>query len=318
MTIKRIFVFLHLLFATSAYASHSKINSANIIKSTLSALPSCLHYQVPTHVCIWVSQWGEVNTTPIVSHYLPDLVVSVFKTPDDNPWLEVGKVAGNAEKTLQNEMVRQITGVTADGGNHSLQDQHEQEVIFKEAEIIGNPALMMIPIEGLLPSTASAWQIYFESTVDSLLWRGLSAAALPEEGMAITFNATHHIGTELSNWGGIYPHEGKVIQDNDVKASAVIAARAADLVTSQQGYGHIYNALSDSCGEHCSAAKVQTNSKQTYFQMIYPIAQTECHILGDSGSYQASMLNHDSAYVWVVWRQYEGCVDGDGKYSGRT
>ena len=43
----------------------------------------------------------------------------------------------------------------------------------------------------------------------------------------------HHVGTNLINWGGIYPHEGEVASSNDAKAAAVIAQRAGDLITSQ-------------------------------------------------------------------------------------
>ena len=95
---------------------------------------------------------------------------------------------------------------------------------------------------------------------DSLLWRGIPPTALPEEGIAIGLNAIHHVGTGLTNWGGVHPHEGKIMSDNEVKASAVIAQRAGDLITSRNGYGHVYKYLSTSCGEHCSASPIQENS----------------------------------------------------------
>jgi len=52
--------------------------------------------------------------------------------------------------------------------------------------------------------------------------------------------------------------------------------------------------------------------------MIYPTLQTDCTILGADDSYDDKSLNPDGSYVWVVWRLYEGCADGDGKYIGRT
>jgi integrating conjugative element protein (TIGR03756 family) len=316
--IKRSLCLFTLLMATSVQADNQNINSATIIKDTITALPNCLHYQFPTHFCIWISEWGDVNTTPIVSHYLPDLVVSVFSKPHDNPWIEINKILDSAGQPLQKVIVKGTTGIDVGSGNHTLQDQHEQDVIFKEADVIGNPALAVIPEHGLLPSAATPWLPYFQSMTDSLLWRGLPPAALPEEGMAIGLNVVHHVGTSLSNWGGVYPHEGKVINDNDVKASAVIAERASDLVTSQREYGHIYKYLSSSCGEHCNASPIQENSKETYFQMIYPITQNDCHILGDNESYSSDMMNSNGSYVWIVWRHYEGCANGDGAYIGRT
>jgi len=314
--IKRLLFCLCLTMTSLAQADNGQINSGTIIKDTLAALPNCLHYQIPTHFCLWVNEWGEVNTTPVTSHYLPDLVISVFAKPHDNPWFEANKIVDSVGQPIQQGIVKTVTGMDAGSGNHILLDQHEQNVIFKEADVIGNPALAMIPAHGLLPSAATPWLPYFQSMADSLLWRGLPPIALPEEALAVGLNVMHHIGTGVTNWGGVYPHEGKVINDNDVKASAVIADRAGDLVTSQSELGHVYKYLTNSCGEHCSAAPIQENNKETYFQMIYPVTQTDCHILGDSESYSSNMINSEGAYVWVVWRHYEGCADGEGQYAG--
>jgi integrating conjugative element protein (TIGR03756 family) len=316
--IKKSLFYLSLLISTSIYAGNSQIHSGTIIKDTLSAMPNCTHYEIPTHFCVWVSEWGEINTTPILNHYLPDLVVSVFTKPHDNPWLEINKIVDSIGEPIQKGLVKGVTGLDVGSGNHSLLNSHEQSVIFKEADVVGNPTLAVIPQHGLLPTTATAWKPYFQSMSDSVLWRGLPPASLLEEGEALGLNVVHHIGTGLVNWGGVYPHEGKVINDNDVKASAVIAERSTDLITRNGEYGHLYQSLSTSCGQHCSAAPIQENSKETYFQMIYPTAQTDCHILGDSDSYTADMLNPEGAYVWVVWRHYQGCSDGDGEYLGRT
>jgi integrating conjugative element protein (TIGR03756 family) len=305
------------LGATSTEASTPNINSASIVQSTLAALPHCLHYQVTLHFCIWITPHGEVNTTPIVSHYLPDLIVSVFNKPHDNPWFEVNETLDTVGKPLQQMLIKGITGLDAGSGSHSFLNASEQNVFFKEADVIGNPALAMIPSHGLLPSSVTPWQPYFQSMADSVLWRGLPPFALPEEGLALTANFTHHIGTGFVNWGGIYPHEGKVANDNDLKAASVIAARAADLVSSNIT-GHVVKNISTDCGVHCKAAPLQENSKENYFQMIYPITQNACFILGDEHSYSSSMLNPDGSYVWVVWRHYEGCADGDGHYIGHT
>jgi integrating conjugative element protein (TIGR03756 family) len=269
------------------------------------------------HVCVWVSPWGEINTTPLLDHYLPDLVVSVFREPHGNPWIEMNNTVDEAGELIQKAIVKMVAGFPVGSGNHSLFDMHEEAVVFKEADVIGNPALTVIPKEGVLPSTATPWQPYFQSMTDSVLWRGLPPAALPEEAMALGFNVVHHVGTGFVNWGGIYPHEGKVIGENDLQASSVIAARAADLTTSPNSYGHLSHALSTHCGEHCTASPIQENSRETYFQMIYPITETDCHILGDSDFSTANRLNTEGAYVWVVWRHYTGCADGKGQYIGK-
>jgi integrating conjugative element protein (TIGR03756 family) len=308
-------LFLLLFLTTTVKASD--INSLTITKSTLRALPNCLHYKVPIHFCLWIDELGSVNTTPVLDHYLPDFVVSVFNKPNENPWLEINKIVDPIGKPIEQAIVRGVTHLDAGNGNHSFQNEYEQTVISKEADVIGNPALLVLPRHGLLRSTAKPLRPYYQSMMDSLLWRGLPPAALPEEAMALGVNVMHHVGNGITNWGGIYPHEGKVMADNDAKGSAVIAARAVDLLTNKKVFGHVKKNVSTSCGENCNAASIQENSKETYFQMIYPIEQDDCHILGNSGSYESKMLNREGAYVWIVWRHYEGCADGDGKYIGR-
>ncbi len=309
---------LLLIAVTSSQANTQNLNSASIIKSTLEALPNCLHYQIPTHFCLWLNKWGDIDTTPILNHYSPDLVVSVFNKPHDNPWFEVNELIDTVGKPIQQGIIKGTTGIDAGSGSHSFQNEREQNIFFKEADVIGNPALAIMPGIALLPSNVSPWQPYFQSMTDSLLWRGLPPYAIPEEGLALTLSLIHHVGSGMVNWGSIYPHEGKVVNDNDLKAAAVIAARAADIVTSSHQFGHVYNQVSTACGKHCKAAPIEENSKETYFQMIYPVAQTNCTILGEDESYASNMLNKDGSYVWVVWRHYEGCKNGDGKYIGRT
>lgn len=316
LMIRGLIFFLGFILTITAHAN--SISSEIIVTRTLSALPNCLNYIIPTHFCIWMSSQGVVNTTPVLSHYLPDLVVSVFNKPHDNPWLEANKILDAVGQPVQQGIIHGTTGLDAGSGNHGFEDQHGESVIFKEADVIGNPALLMIPGHGLLTSTARSLIPYFQSMTDSMLWRGLPPAALPEEGMALELNLEHHIGTGLSNWGGIYPHEGKVLSDNDVKAAMVLGERAADLLTSSNQLGHVVQRLSIHCGKHCDAATIRENSHEIYFQMIYPIAQNECHMLGDDESYLSDMFNPDGSYVWIIWRHYEGCADGDGQYMGRT
>jgi len=294
--------------------AHASINSATIIKDTLQALPNCLHYQIPTHFCFWLDEWGEINTTPILDHYLPDLVVSVFNQADENPWFEMNKTIDVVGATAQKNIVQSIAHVPVSGGSHSADHLSEQDIIFKEAEVIGNPALLLIPSHGLLGSTVTPWRPYFQSLADSLLWRGLPPAALPEETAAIALNFKHHLGSGLINWGGIYPHEGKVIADHDGKAAMMIAMRATDLLTNSNVFAHVAKKISLSCGENCHASDIQENSKETYFQMIYPIVENNCSVPGS----KSPVINQQGSYVWIVWRHYQGCANGDGKYLGRS
>jgi integrating conjugative element protein (TIGR03756 family) len=285
------------------------------LKATLKLNGSCLRYQVPTRFCIW-STLHEVNFTPVLNHYLPDLVVTVYRNKGENPWLEASALFDKTSTMVQEKLIKNVGS-----GNQSFSDQHEQQIIFKEADVVGNPALIVLPQYAgklLLNSTATPMYPYYQSMIDSLLWRGSMPEALPEETQALAFNLIHHIGTGLIDLGGVYPHEGSVMGNNDVYASMVIAQRAADLLSNDSTFGHVHQSLSNSCGQHCKAASIQENNKDTLFQMISPIEQDDCAVLGTDDAYSNKMLNEEGAYVWIVWRHYQGCQDGEGKFVGVT
>jgi len=112
--------------------------------------------------------------------------------------------------------------------------------------------------------------------LDSAAWRGFPQLKTTQikEAYTMVADIKHHVGTGLNYWGGIYPHEGKVTTSNDAKAVAVIAQRAGDMITSTGMIplsGHIYQSLSNQCGQECKAAPVQENSPDTEFQMVYPV-----------------------------------------------
>ena len=102
--IKNLLLSLCLIISISAQASNGSIHSETIINDTMAALPNCLHYQIPIHYCLWISKSGVVNTTPILSHYLPDLVVSVFSKPRDNPWVEINKTVDGIGQPIQKKL----------------------------------------------------------------------------------------------------------------------------------------------------------------------------------------------------------------------
>ncbi len=310
---------LSALVFKSAYAD---INSATITAATLKATPNCLHYKV-RGTCYWLSDW-DVTTTPYVEHYLPDVVVTVFNKPGDNPWTEMKLSIDKAGAIAEQKIISSLTGFEAGVGQHSFADQHEQSVFFKETDVVGNPAISLFSAYYLLPSTASSLTPYYQSMLDAALWRGLPQipTALAEEDYAIVADMTHHIGTGLINWGGVYPHEGKVSTNNDAKAAAVMAQRASDLITSTDLMhltGHIYQSLSNSCGEECNAAPVQENSEKTQFQMIYPTVDLTCDYFGKTvNDGEDRETKAQGAYAWVIWRKYEGCRNGDGQFMGET
>lgn len=298
------------------------INSATMTADTLEALPSCVHYEIKG-LCYWAN-WNGINTTPYIEQYLPDVVVTVFNKPGDNPWLEIRDTYDEAGKAAENQIVSSLTDLKVGDGQHSLDDVREQNVFFKEADVIGNPGLAVLPKDIVfLPSTATPFVPYYQSMLDAASWRGLPQikTTLAEEAYAMVADPFHHVGTQFINWGGVYPHEGKVASSNDAKAAAVIAQRAGDLITSNNPIilGHIYKPLSTQCGEECNAAAIQENSSNTKFQMIYPVEENRCDYFGKTIDFgQTAETQTNGAYVWIVWRHYSGCANGEGQYIGKT
>ncbi len=316
---KLLALFLSLLICKASFAD---INSVTITADTLKAMPHCLHYRIEG-VCYWKDTYG-INTTMYVEHYLPDVVITIFNKPGENPWSEMNVSLDKAGAVAQTKIVSLLSDFDVGSGQHSISDIHEQNIFFKEADIIGNPALSVLNNSDLLPSTASSLAPYYQSMLDSAAWRGfpqLKTTQL-EEAYAMIANIQHHIGTRSINWGGIYPHEGKVTTSNDAKAAAVIAQRAGNMITSTGLLplsGHIYQPLSHQCGQECKASSVQENSNKTEFQMIYPVVSDRCDYFGKTADYgEDAETKTNGAYVWVLWRFYSGCRDGIGKFIGKT
>lgn len=313
-----------LFFCLPSGISANSIHTPGITESTLAALPHCLDYQIQG-VCYWLTDTGETITTPYISHYLPDLVVSVFNPPTDkkggNPWIEMDGTIDQVGKVAQQEIISTLSHVKAGGGQHGFENPLQQNVFFKEVDIVGNPALLLLPTTpALLPSTAHPLNPYFQSMLDSVLWRGFPPHATPEQAYALTANITHFIGSRNGaiNWGGTYPFEGKVVTSNDAKAAAVIAQRASILLTAKNSWTHIHQSLSTNCGQECQAAVIQENDEQTRFQLVHPRQQSSCQVFGKTMDYGTDFEPiAQGAYVWVLWRYYQGCIQGLGSYIGK-
>lgn len=297
------------------------LTSIDITARTLAALPSCLHYQI-TGVCMWLTPSGYTTTTSYVEHYLPDVVVSVFNKPGDNPWVEVNATLDQAGSLAENAIITALAKTPAGSGRHGFNDPLQQNTFFKEVDIIGNPAVSALPTEAmLLPSAAVPMQPYFQSMLDSALWRGFPPQAIPEQTYAMGTSLVNYIGNTggAVTWGSALPFEGKIQTSNDAKAAAVIAQRASNLLTATNSWGHIYQPLPIICGQACSAAIIKQNNDTTQFQRIYPDTQTTCEVFGQTMTYGEEIEPEaNGAYAWVLWRKYQGCIPGPGVFIGKV
>lgn len=307
---------------TTIYATHNEISTIDVITDTFKGTSNCLHYKV-VGMCFWfrcqLSGCG-IETTLKLDHYLPDIVISVYTQPDNNPWdfakVTIDPIAYQAGKAE----VKSATHFNmADGHSHenSSRDVNNH---FHEVDVIGNPALLIFNQLGvlLLPGATTIFMPYYTSLLDAYAWRFPALEQFYPGSMVPGLN---EVGTLiLHDWGPIYPRNGYVNQPDDAKAAAVVAQRAADIAT-KMGQPHVYQPLSSKCGDHCDVDSAKENSAQTQYQMIYPKVDNQCLVFGKSDITSLQPWGADAAkagnnrYIWVMWRHYHGCVPlSDGTY----
>ena len=304
------------LLLSYAGGAKASINTAIITVDTMQALPSCLHYKV-IGICFWRSPTGIPFTTPKVSHYIPDLVVTVYNQVGDDPWTEVNVIYDQAAYKIGDAQTQSFFHMAMAGGQSSAGTLDNLDTRFKEADVIGNPVAQAVFGKALLlPSQATPFYPYYQSMLDTVIWRFPTLETLLYPQYLIP--GLDDIGTwPLHTWGTVYPRTGFINQANDAKAAAVIALRAAHIVT-RQHQPHFYTPLPSTCGQDCAAKKVTQNNDDTQWQMLSPIESNQCEVFGKEKNQaqwgiDAAKTAH-GAYVFNVWRHYRGCVQGVGKY----
>lgn len=85
----------------------------------------------------------HVATTPKVEHYLPDAVVSVFRQTKSNPWDYANTVFDVPAQAAGDAQIKSTLGFHLGYGNQSESASEEQNNHFKEADVIGNPAITL-------------------------------------------------------------------------------------------------------------------------------------------------------------------------------
>ncbi|WP_200849930.1 TraU family protein, partial [Klebsiella pneumoniae] len=85
-----------LLMAGSAVPASASLTTPQLVASA--ACPDCLDYRV-VGVCYWLlcTPFGcSVKTSVKVRHFIPQVVVSAYRQPGDNPWREVAMLSRSA------------------------------------------------------------------------------------------------------------------------------------------------------------------------------------------------------------------------------
>ena len=313
---KLMLIMLLSLIADLGFAKDG-INTTKIINQTLRAVPKCAKHQVRGG-CLWL-EWRKckffiktphISSTMYVSHYTPDLVISVYPDPKQNAWLDMNLVQ-KAELKVGELAAKKFLKFSLGRGQIEGSVNNSNNIRFKEVSVIGNP-VGGLALPGVLPSQATAMVPYYNSVRDVALWRNPTIEMVAY--MPYMLPKVKEVGGSSFSWGPIFPRTGFVNQIDDAKNAAVIAMRGASIVTTNNIH-LARNITKNSCGKYCKGPGEIDNNSDTFFQMIYPVAEKSCHKLCESSDpdwlKQARQIN--SGYMWVVWRYYEGCKDGPGE-----
>lgn len=287
------------------------ISTPQIMASALS--PDCLQYRV-VGLCYWLfcTPFGcTVKTSVKVKHNLPDLVVSAYNTPGDNPWREMA-FAGMP-----------VPGAEGGGDTNSRITNSRTKIRFKNADVFGHPAGSTFYrfLSGMGYSCSNdvvPLQPYFISTLDLLAWRGGIPEMLYPEALT---PGLRELGNPGDLWGNIYPRSGALGQTNDYKAAAVMAQRAVDIVT-RAGQSHVYLPLTASSRPgYWPPEPVQEGKPGNHtWQRLAPRLSTTCAIFPDHPATTdwSDRYAENGSYAWTLWRPYACCQRRGQTFLGST
>lgn len=296
------------------------INIAELISRQVSHWPHYSHYKV-IGICTWM-HWGlfpVVLVKPELDEYKPDLVVTVYNQPGDDPWFEARETIDPLSSDFSTHVIKNITGFSMTTGNNaelSGQGQmHYNALRAKIVDVIGDPMVSLsMPMADLRPDT-TAFRPYYQSQVDVLGTLGIAEAIQPD-----TYNPlTHYIGSSVfDHWSYEYPRSMTIDVDNDYKAAVVAALHAADIVTNTNPL-HIVHSTENRCGVNCAVANVieETSDTNEVWQEVYPknapvlLGKSDALTSDSTGS--SDDVAGNGNYVFVIWRHYRGCVQADGE-----
>jgi len=322
---------LQLLWATlalgaltqrSALAQADATTTAQIIANTVAAAPSCAAWRV-SGTCFWLrcSFWScSVKTSTRVSHYNPDAVVSTFHEEAAHPWADWGVALSRTLRPAATGLV----GMPIDSaGTRTRDDRRDRNKLYRDADVIGHPVSLLSQFGSggnftmLCPTEVHAFQPYFSSYTDALVWR----AMLPIESLypAAFIPGLREIGTwPMNSWSAVYPRDGNVTQQHPAKGAAALSQRAGD-ITTRPGQPHVYVQLPTGGQRMIQGVMVwrpppliERDLSTGQWQMLAPRAQPSCEVFGGNDailpvSWGDGRTSSTGGYAFNLWRPYSCC-----------
>lgn len=281
-------------------ATKTQINSLNIIQSVQS--PTCTEYKIAGK-CFWLfCTYGgcKVRSSVKVKHYIPDVVISAYSQPFQNPWTEANTITSLSSSLVGSE-------VQGGGDTNNRQANNRTKIRFKDVQAIGHPggSLYSEMLSGMgyyCKNGVTAMYPYYISELDFLSWRNVLIESVYPEAM---IPGMREIGNQLSGnmWGNIYPRSGAVTQNDDFKAAAVAVQRGADILTNNISFHISQNYTKSKSQGFWPPTPVRENTKNHKWQLLAPKMNMTCKTfptLNDLASF-------DGGYVFALWRPYQCC-----------
>src|SRR3989338_10738159 len=328
---------INIVWANDGPKPHDRLNAFQISSKIIPHVFDNMHLKI-TGVCVW---WHcdspfhcGFDFTLELDEYLPDLLVSVYNGRGNDPLYEMSEFPSSTlspdEMAYQsgNILFHQTLNSTyanpphADlgNGNSNSNKNHYDALRTKSVDVIGSPlSLFRIPAFMLRPDT-SAYNPYYISDLDSLGRLGLAESLRSETWSPLG----HYIGHGfLNHWSYEFPRNTTVNVYNPYKAAVIAGQRAADIVTNINTL-HTNQSTSNSCGTNCVVANVieEENEDHEIWQEIYPqnkhIHPGESDLTTTNSMGQEDEKEGRGNYIFVIWRHYQGCIQGDGHLVSAT
>lgn len=279
--------------------------------------------------CFWIKCTFvacSFNTSVMIKHYIPDVIVQVYDKPGDAPF------------SLSDPGTKLISSLLGSGTTGSdVTSVKRTNVVARHSDVIGSPAafvvaelLSQVPLGLSCDPGSTAMQPYFVSSSNPWFWY---------TGLFDTiYNATNlldgrFVGERVSGvdtgmfgslgaatWGQLYPRTGMVSGTDHYRASAVIAQRTMDQVYDPL-FGIYSQELDGRKGSYYipSTKMSDSDDSEGYWQMLYPKQESTCHIFGDVTEVDglgldgyASKRSSNGDYAWHYWRRYKCCQRPSG------
>lgn len=316
-------------------------STAEIVAATTAAnINSCWRWRV-RGICLWLRCRGPfctVNSSLEVSHYLPDLTVSVFPRsgvldPAGNSWTEQNAL-NPTYQGLGDALMSALSGgmpMSAAGMQRSSNNR-QRNLHFFEADVIGNPAVTAVAdsisdMGASCESEVTSFMPYYISRTDGLEWRFKALQSIDPTTYIDALTGPwigYDTGSRLTDkpWGYLRPITGMINQEQEHKAAAVIMHRAANLVTREsRGFAaHVFQSVNGSDPQgYWSAEDFKPQSEESgLVQQLSPQTKKTCAAMPpdndeeDSDGDSLYPIAKSGHYLWNVWRPYTCCKkEGD-------